>query len=301
MKKANEKKHAGIPLDGSERFLQVFAVIFMGVFALLCLLPCLHIASKAVSSGTEVLSGDVYFWPKSFQLETVRYVLKETNFLTALKNSVIITSLGTAASLLTTITTAYPLSKPKFRGRKLFLFHYVFSMVFYGGMVPAYMVISTLKIMDTYWACILPFVIVQFNMFVVKNYFEALPEEIEEAAYIDGAGDFRTLWTIVCPMSLPVIATVGLLYAVTYWNDYFHAMLYTRSVSMKTMQVFLYDMVSSGSEIAYNLAGGQEIINLTSQNLVAATVFLSIIPIVLVYPIAQKFLVKGITIGSVKG
>lgn len=295
------KKTNGQILDGSERFLRNFACVLMTVFSLFAILPCLHVVSKAFSSGNFVTAGQVYFWPRGFQTETIGFILNKTNFLAALKNSLIITGIGTALSLFTTITTAYPLSKPSFRGRKLITFLYVFSMVFYGGIVPAYMVVNSLGIMDTYWACIIPFAIVQFNMFVMKSYFEALPEEIEESAHIDGAGDFRTLWAIVCPMSTPVIATVGLLYAVNYWNNYFHAMMYTRSESMKTLQIFLYDVINGGSEIAMNLASGSEMTNLTSQGLVAATVTLSLIPIVAVYPLVQRFLVKGLTIGSVKG
>ena len=296
-----KQKKRGIPLDRSERTILVIAYLVMGIFTLMALLPCLHVVSKAFSDGVSVTSGQVYFWPKGFQLEALTFILEKTGFLTALKNSLIITVVGTCISLLVTITTAYPLSKPAFRGRKLITFLYVFSMVFYGGIVPAYMVINTLGIMDTYWACILPFAIVQFNMFVMKNYFESLPEEIEESAHMDGAGDIRTLFMIVCPMSKPVIATVGLLYAVTYWNDYFHAMMFTRSDSMKTLQVFLHDIIYSGSEIAVNLASGENITNLTSQSLVAATVTLSLIPIIAVYPFVQRYLVKGLTIGSVKG
>lgn len=290
-----------IPVDASEKFIRFLAAIVMITFSLLALLPCLHVISKAFSSGANVTAGKVYFWPNGFQLETIIFILKKTNFLKALKNSLIITTVGTMASLIVTITTAYPLSKTQFRGRKLFSFLYVFSMVFYGGIVPAYMVVNALGIMDTYWACILPFLIIQFNMFIVKSYFEGLPPEIEESARIDGAGDFRTLWSIICPISKPVISTVGLLYAVNYWNNYVHARMYTRSEDMKTMQVFLYDIIDTGGEIALNLTSGKGITNLTSQGLVAATVFLSLIPIVAIYPFVQNFLVKGITIGSVKG
>lgn len=290
-----------IPSDASEKFIQVLATIVMIIFGLLALLPCLHVVSKAFSGGAYVTAGRVYFWPSGFQMETIGFILKKTNFLNALKNSLIITSVGTIASLVVTVTTAYPLSKTQFRGRKLFSYLYVFSMVFYGGIVPAYMVVNALGIMDTYWACILPFLIIQFNMFIVKSYFEGLPPEIEESARIDGAGDFRTLWAIICPMSKPVISTVGLLYAVNYWNNYVHARMYTRSEDMKTMQIFLYDIIDTGGEIAVNLTSGKGITNLTSQGLVAATVSLSIIPIIALYPFVQRFLVKGITIGSVKG
>ena len=204
--------------------------------------------------------------------------------------------------MFTTITTAYPLSKPSFKGRKVFTLLYVISMVFFGGMIPAYMVVRTLGLIDTYAACILPFAIVQFNMFIVKNYFEGLPEEVEESAWLDGAGDIRTLTRIVCPMSTPVLATVSLLYAITYWNNYFHAMMYTKSAGMQTMQVYLYNIINNSQEFAENLASGSNFMaNITSEGLVAATVTLSIIPIVILYPFVARFMGQGITVGSVKG
>ena len=232
-----KKKHIGhgIAMDASEKFVTIFAYILMTVFALVAILPCLHVVSKAFSKGTYVTAGLVNFWPKGFQLETIKYILFQTDFFNALKNTLIVTIVGTAVSVIASVTTAYPLSKPQFKGRKVITLLYVFSMVFFGGMIPAYMVIQMLGIKDTYAAMILPFAIVQFNMFIVKNYFEGLPETIEESARIDGAGDLRILVSIVCPMSTPVIATVALLYAINYWNNYFHAMMYTQSPSMQTL------------------------------------------------------------------
>jgi len=294
-------KKARKPMDSSERSIRIIAYVFLLLLSLIALLPFLHVISKGFSSGVDVTAGNVTFWPKRFQTETISFILKGTTFLTALKNTLIITVIGTTLSMVITITTAYPLSKSTFRGRKVISFLYVFSMIFYGGIIPAYMVVKTLGIFDTFWACILPFVIVQFNMFIVKNFFEALPEEIEESARIDGASDIRMLWSIICPMSLPVIATVGLLYAVNYWNNYLHAMMYTRSESMKTLQVYLYGIINSSSEIAMNLASGSKMTNLTSQGLVAAAVSLSVLPIIAIYPFVQRFLIKGLTIGSVKG
>lgn len=174
-------------------------------------------------------------------------------------------------------------------------------MVFFGGMIPAYMVVRSLGLLDTYAACILPFAIVQFNMFIVKNYFESLPESVEESARIDGAGDLRTLVSIVCPMSKPVIATVGLLYAINYWNNYFHAMMYTRSPDMNTLQVYLYNIINNSQDFIQNLASNNYMVNITSEGMVAAAVTLSIIPIVALYPFVARFMVQGITIGSVKG
>ena len=286
-----KKKSTGIALDASEKFVSGLAYVLMTLFALCAILPCLHVVSKAFSKGTYVTAGLVNFWPKGFQLETIQYILFQTDFFNALKNTLIVTGVGTLISLFTSITTAYPLSKPAFRGRKVITLLYVFSMVFFGGMIPAYMVVRMLGILDTYAAMILPFAIVQFNMFIVKNYFEGLPEIIEESARIDGAGDLRILVSIVCPMSTPVIATVALLYAINY----------TQSPSMQTLQVYLYNLIQSGSGYLENMAGGTLTTNITPEGLTAAAVTLSIIPIIALYPFVQRFLIKGITIGSVKG
>jgi len=161
----------GAPLGQCERVTVVVANVVLTAFALMALLPCLHVVSKAVSLGTRVTAGQVSFWPSGFQLETIQYVLTKTSFFNALKNSVVVFVLGTLISMFTTVTTAYPLSKPAFKGRRLVTVLYVISMVFFGGIIPAYMVVRTIGIYNTYWACILPFAIVQFNMFIVKNYF----------------------------------------------------------------------------------------------------------------------------------
>ena len=293
--------HSGVPMSASERLLSAIAYLLMLTLSIIAILPCLHIMAKAFSSGSSVTSGKVGFWPVGFQIETVKYVLAHTSFLNSLKNSLIITSAGTLISLAVTITTAYPLSKTDFKGRKLVSLLYIISMVFFGGMIPAYMVVRALNLLDTYAACILPFAIVQFNMFVVKNYFEGLPTSVEESARIDGAGDFRTLVSVVCPMSKPVIATVGLLYAITYWNNYFHAMMYTKSAKMQTLQVFLYNVINNSSDFAENMASSSFNVNITAEGMVAATVFMSLIPILMLYPFVSRYMIQGITIGSVKG
>jgi len=291
----------------SEKIVILTAYAVLSLFSLLAVVPCLHVISKSVSAGANVTAGSVYFWPRGFQWETMDYVLNKTSFFNSLKNSLIVTACGTAISMFTTVTTAYPLSKPSFKGRKAVSLLYVISMVFFGGIVPAYMVVRTLGILDTYMALILPFVIVQFNMFVVKSYFEGLPSSIEESARIDGAGDIRTLVSIICPMSKPVLATVSLLYAINYWNNYFHAMMYTQSPGMRTMQVYLYDTINNSQAFAENLWGGWNSAgtaissNITTEGMVAAAVTMSLIPIVAAYPFVQRFIIQGITIGSVKG
>ncbi|MBQ9343195.1 MAG: carbohydrate ABC transporter permease [Clostridia bacterium] len=295
-----------IPLDTSEKAAEIIAYAVLGLLSILAILPCLHVVSKGLSDGNAVTAGAIYFWPVKPQLETVNYVLTKSGFFNALKNTLIITVVGTAISMLTTVTTAYPLSRADFKGRGFISLLYVISMVFFGGIIPAYMVVRTIGILDTYWACILPFAIVQFNMFIVKNYFEGLPDEVEESAAIDGANDLRTLISIILPMSIPVLATVALLYAINYWNNYFHAMMYTSSSSMRTMQLYLYDIINNASALAESLYStshqGQNFAkNLTTEGMVAAAVSMSIIPIVLAYPFVQRYMIQGITVGSVKG
>ena len=307
---AKKFKSKGIAMDASEKFVTGVAYVLMTIFSLIAILPCLHVISKSVSGGIYVAAGNIWFWPRGFQLECMEYILFKTPFFSALKNSLIVTGVGTLVSVLVSITTAYPLSKPNFKGRKVVTLLYVFSMVFFGGLVPAYMVVQMLGLLDTYAGMILPFAIVQFNMFIVKNYFEGLPETVEESARIDGAGDFTILTKIVIPMSTPVIATVTLLYAVNYWNNYFHAMMYTQSIDMKTLQVYLFDLINSGSSFLDQMASGGFYgdgigasidVNVTADGITAAAVTLSLIPIVALYPFVQRFLIKGITIGSVKG
>jgi putative aldouronate transport system permease protein len=294
-------------LNSNGPFMNFISYGLLTLFALLALLPCLHVVSKSFSLGNNVTAGLVYFWPKGFQLETVKYVLTQTSFFKSLLNSMIVTSIGTVISMFVTITTAYPLSKPSFKGRKVVTLLYVISMVFFGGIIPAYMVVRAIGLIDTYWAMILPFAIVQFNMFIVKNYFEGLPESIEESAKIDGAGDIRLLTSIVIPMSKPVIATISLLYAINYWNNYFHAMMYTNSSGMRTMQLYLYDIINNGQAFAENLYSGWNTegkamsTNVTTDGIVAAAVTMSLISIVMLYPFIQRFMIQGITIGSVKG
>ncbi len=283
-----------------ERIITGISYIVMGFAAIFAIIPFLHVTAKAFSSSAAVTGGLVNLLPVGFQLETIAFVLTDTVFFRSLFNTVFVTVIGTLISMIVTITTAFPLSKPKLKGRKVVLILYIFSMLFYGGMIPAFMVVKALGILDTYAALILPFVIVQFNMLIVKNYFEGIPESVEEAARLDGAGNIRLLVSIICPMSKPVIATVSMLYAVNYWNNYFHAVLYTSSPSLKTLQLFLYDTIYSAESLIekFRTSG---LTNISSEGIRSAVIIMSIIPIILLYPLVQRYFVQGITIGSVKG
>ncbi|NLN65882.1 MAG: carbohydrate ABC transporter permease [Clostridiaceae bacterium] len=291
-----------LPVDTSEKVISFISYFLMLILMLIALLPCLNVISKAFSEGSAVTSGRVYFWPVGLQMETVSKVLTQTDFLASLKNSLFVTVFGVVVSMVTSILFAYPLSKPELKGRRFFIVICIISMVFNGGMVPKYIVMKSLGLLDTFFSLILHHGLSIFNMLIIKNYFESLPESTIESAAIDGASDFKTLFRIVCPMALPVIATVSLLYAVAYWNLYFSAALYIKSSSMKVLQVFLKDLISNSVSVSESLITNPDgYSNVTADGVIAGATVLALVPIVALYPFIQRFMIKGITIGSEKG
>ena len=284
------------------RRISVFTVLnyaFFTLVALLCLLPYLHIIAKSFSSNTAVVSGKVAFWPVDFGLEVYKYVFQDSLFWSAFGNSVFVTVVGTLLSMVVTVFAAYPLSKPDFRGRRVILLLYVFSMLFYGGTVPIYVFMQSLGLLNTLWAIIVPFIISQYNMFVMKTFFEGLPAAIEESARIDGAGHMRILFSIVLPLSLPSLATIGLFYAVGYWNNYYHAMLFITRPEVKPMQLYLYELISTATRVSE--LDPEMAMSVSSAGVQAGSILVGTLPILLLYPFAQKYFISCLTIGSVKG
>ena len=284
------------------RRISVFTVLnyaFFTLVALLCLLPYLHIIAKSFSSNTAVVSGKVAFWPVDFGLEVYKYVFQDSLFWSAFGNSVFVTVVGTLLSMVVTVFAAYPLSKPDFRGLRVILLLYVFSMLFYGGTVPIYVFMQSLGLLNTLWAIIVPFIISQYNMFVMKTFFEGLPAAIEESARIDGAGHMRILFSIVLPLSLPSLATIGLFYAVGYWNNYYHAMLFITRPEVKPMQLYLYELISTATRVSE--LDPEMAMSVSSAGVQAGSILVGTLPILLLYPFAQKYFISGLTIGSVKG
>lgn len=273
--------------------------LLLALVALMCLLPFVHMAAKSFSGASAVSAGKVTFYPLDPTLNTYRYVLQDGLFWSAFKNSVLITVAGTLMALIITTLAAYPLSKPHFRGRKVILLLYVFTMLFYGGMVSIYIFMRALNLLNTIACQIIPLVLSQYNLFVMKTFFEGIPESIEESAHMDGAGPARTLLSIVLPLSLPSLATIGLFYAVGYWNAYYHAMLFVTRANVKPLQMYLYELITTTQnlyEIDPAIAAG-----LSGSGMQAAAIVVSTLPILLLYPFLQKYFVKGLTLGSVKG
>ena len=281
------------------RIARVLNNLLLALVSLICLLPFVHMIAKSFSGAAAVSAGRVTFYPINFTLNTYRYVLQDSLFFSSFRNSVMITVGGTLLSLTFTVLAAYPLSKQHLRGRRVILLLYVFTMLFYGGMVSIYVFMRTLNLLNTLACQIIPLIVSQYNLFVMKTFFEGIPESIEESAHIDGAGPLRTLVSIVLPLSLPSLATIGLFYAVAYWNNYYHPMLFITRADVKPLQMYLYELITTTQnlyEVDPVIAAG-----LSSSGMQAAAIVVSTLPILLVYPFLQKYFIKGLTVGSVKG
>jgi putative aldouronate transport system permease protein len=280
--------------------------IILIVFGLITLLPMLNVLAKSLSGEIPVISGHVMFWPVDFQIGTYKYIFTQGPFTRSFIVSVFRTVIGTVAALVISTMTAYPLSKPNMRGRKLFLYLWVAVMLFRGGIIPNYMLYKGLGLTNTFMALIMPSLVTVFNLLIIKNYMEGIPESLSEAARIDGASNSRTLFQIIVPVCVPVLATMALFYAVAYWNDYFFAMLYVTKPSLMPLQQYLFNLITQ-SMMELNIGTEAQSIsvdtamNLTSDSVRAAAIIAATVPILAVYPFMQNYFIKGIVIGSVKG
>lgn len=275
--------------------------LLLTLLAFICLYPFLNVLAYSVSGYNAVLSNRVTFYPVDFTLDAYKQILGRTQIWMAMRTTVIITAAGTLLSLVLTVFAAYALSRQDLPGRKIFTVIILFTMYFGGGMIPTFLVVKGVGLYDTLGALFIPQSINVFNFIVMRTFFRNLPESLEEAARIDGASHMQSLVKIIIPLSLPILATIGLFYAVGYWNSYFDALLYIESPEKYTLQLRLRGLLF-GEELnnsGANLEGiGTQVM---TQSLKMATVAVSTIPILIVYPWLQKYFVKGVMIGSVKG
>ena len=260
--------------------------------------------AKSLSSEKALVSGKVKLLPVEFQTGTYKFVLGNSQFINAFKVSIFITVVGTLLGLIMTVLIAYPLSKKLLKGRSGLLLYFVFAMIFNGGLIPTYLVMQKLNLVNNIWVLILPTLVNVYNMLIMKNYFESLPDSIEESAKVDGASDFRILVQIILPLSKPVLATIALFFAVAHWNSYYNAMIYITRVDLKPLQLYLKELVAS-TKNTLEQAGYEPDIegmyNSSPEAVQAASIIAATVPILVVYPFLQKYFVKGVLVGSVKG
>ena len=299
---SQNRKENRIRRTFGSRAFDVFNVIFMLLFLLVTLYPFWYVVIVSLSDGKAVLSGQVSLWPVNITLDTYRVVLRDSSIITGFKNTVIYTSLGTFINLVCTSLCAYPLSRPDLLGKKQVMGMIVFTMFFSGGMIPAYLVMNQMRLIDTIWAMVLPGAISTYNMIVMRTFFMGIPESLHESACLDGANDWQVLVRIVLPLSMPIMATMLLFYAVGHWNSYMNALLYLNSKSLFPLQSILRNMVVDGqlSEAQTQVGGGSSF-TVIETTMKYATIVVSTLPILLIYPFVQKYFVKGVMIGSIKG
>ncbi|WP_028547341.1 carbohydrate ABC transporter permease [Paenibacillus sp. UNC451MF] len=281
--------------------LDLFSYTVLLLMAVATLLPFANVLSKSVSEEWAVVSGKVGILPVGFQLKTMAYVVTSSQFLNSFLISVLVTVTGTLLSILITAVTAYPLSKRHLPFMNVIMVLFVFTMMFSGGIIPNYLLMKNLGLINSLWSLILPATISVFNLLVIKSYYESLPEALEDSAKIDGARTFTILFRIILPLSGPVIATIALFYAVYYWNDFFNPMLYINDPSLKPLQLYLRDIVMDADSSSALNKSVDDLMNVSPEGVRAATVVASTVPILLVYPFLQKYFIKGVLIGSVKG
>ena len=299
---AKMKKKNRIHQSFGSRAFDVFNVIFMFLFLLVTLYPFWYVVIVSLSDGKAVLSGQVSLIPVNFTFDTYRVVLRDSNIVTGFKNTVIYTTLGTLINLVCTSLCAYPLSRPDLIGKKQIMGMIVFTMFFSGGMIPSYLVMNQMGLIDTIWAMVLPGAISTYNMIVMRTFFMGIPESLHESASLDGANDWQVLVRIVLPLSMPIMATMLLFYAVGHWNSYMNALLYLNSKALFPLQSILRNMVVDGqlSEAQTQVGGGSSF-TVIETTMKYATIVVSTLPILMIYPFVQKYFVKGVMIGSLKG
>lgn len=288
----------GFGLPGLYRWLNY---IFLALCAAVTVFPFLNIIAVSLSGSRAISAGEVFLWPVDFNVEAYKNLIDDGQLLVAMKNTVLITVVGTLLNMIFTTLAAYPLSKSRLRGRSVMLQAVLFTMLFGGGMIPHFLLINSLGLVNTYWAIWLPALISVYNMFVMKSFFEGLPEEVEESAAMDGANDWVVLFRIILPLSMPVIAALTLFYAVGWWNSYMNVLIYIRSTDKMSLMVKLYQMIDLVSPELLKSGEGVREMSITPEGIRAASIVFSITPILCVYPFLQKHFVKGVLLGSVKG
>lgn len=279
----------------------VLLYVFLTILVFICLYPFLNVLAYSLSGYNAVLSGKVTFFPIDFNLAAYKEILGKSQMWIAMEVTVIVTLLGTLIGLILTIFAAYGLSRKTLPGRKVLSGIILFTMYFSGGIIPTFLVVKGLGMYDSLTALYIPQAVNVFNFIVMRTFFRELPESLEEAAKIDGATDMGVLIKIILPLSVPIIATIGLFYAVQYWNGYFDALLYIQSPDKYTLQLRLRSLLFADelNNAGANAEGvGTQVM---TQSLKMACVAVSTIPILVVYPWLQKYFVKGVMLGSVKG
>jgi len=284
-----------------EKLFNVFNLVLLGILSFIALYPFIYTVSLSLSTAAEAARDGFHLYPRDVSLTAYRMILNNREILVGYANTVLRTMVGTALTLIFTCLCAYPLSRKDMPLRRTFMLMIILTMLFDGGLIPNYLLRKNLGLLNNRLVYILPYILAAFNIIVVKNFFQQVPEALAEAARIDGAGEFRTLWQIYVPLSKPVLATVALWTAVMHWNMWFDAMVFVTDNNKQVMQTFLQRIViDSSTEMAERGLINPDITQFTPETVKAATIIVTILPMLALYPFVQRYFVKGIQLGGVK-
>lgn len=289
---------------GFDRAFNAVNYTVQGLFLLIVAYPLLYVISASLSDPIKVTAGKVWVWPVSFTTEGYRAIFQDDSLIRSFLNSVFYTVSGTAISVVLTVLAAYPLSRRELPGRGIFMFLFLFTLLFNGGLIPTYLVVKDLGMLNTRWAMILPTALSVYNMIITRTYFQtAIPDELLDAARIDGASDFRFVRDVVIPLSGPIVAVNALFYAVAQWNQYFNALLYLTDQHLWPLQLTLREILIQNNIPAAMMGDVGEMVRRQALRdlLKYSLIVVATVPILVVYPFVQKHFVRGALIGSVKG
>ncbi len=280
-----------------DKIFNTFVYSILAVCGLAAIFPLMYVVSVSITPFGEVLrNGGFILFPREITFSAYLKLLTESNIPQAFQVTVFITIVGTAVNLVLTGLMAYPLSRKNLPGRQIFLLMIVFTLLFNGGLIPTYLTVKEVGLLDTVWAMILPNAVWSFNVLIMKSFFEGLPEELFESARMDGAKEFRILLQIVAPLSVPVILTVGLFYLVGHWNEFFQAIFYVTDRTLFPLQVVVREILMQSQQPLENAEN-----MMPTQTMQMASVMIASLPVIVVYPFIQKHFTKGMLLGSIKG
>ena len=300
------RRHPHIARTRGERIGHVLIGIFLGLFAFTTIYPVWHVLMYSLSDSKQAMSGGFFFWPRGFSLMGYEMVFKTSQIWIAYRNSLMVLVVGTVLSVALSAITAYPLSRRRLHGRGFFSMVVFFTMLFSGGTIPLYLQVANLGLLDSFWSMVLPTCMSAYNMFILRNFMQGVPDALEESARLDGANDLTIMVRIILPLCTPSLAAIAMFYGVSYWNNYMNCLLYTNTASLQVLPLYLRTVLSGAAATALSasndLSGiGTAANTLTEETVKMTVVAVSVIPILLVYPYLQRFYTKGITVGAVKG
>lgn len=284
----------------SERLFDVCNVLILCLFCLAIILPLLNVLSSSLSSTRAVVQGEVIFWPVELNFDNYYLVFETDAFWRAFAITLFVTLAGTALNMFMTILSAYPLSKRDLRGRKWILLFIIFTMIFQAPLIPTYLLIKELGMINTLWSIIVPTAVAAFNLILCITFFRSLPEELFDAAKVDGMSEYGIVWKIVVPLSMPINVTLILFYAVSHWNNYFGPLVYINDSSLRTLQLYLYYLIAQSNIDESFIEMDRFDFDFSTEGLQMATIITATIPIIMVYPFLQRHFIKGALLGSLK-